>query len=57
MRGTYPFKFKPKDINVGRSAQSYGAYSLTNDTTTVQVDFNSDISEQKLTFEIPIQAE
>ena len=41
--GTYPFVFELQEINVGRNAQSYGAYSLKNDTTTVQIDFNSDI--------------
>ncbi|NCT38564.1 hypothetical protein GTW56_21500 [Bacillus sp. EB93] len=54
----YPFDsdvFLTEGINAGRSKQVYGAFSLKNDITTIQVDFNSDTLKNKLTFEIPVE--
>jgi hypothetical protein len=54
--GDYPFDYTAfQEIDAGRSVQNYAPFALKNDTPTIQIDFNSKLFNQKLTFEIPVE--
>jgi hypothetical protein len=54
--GDYPFDYTAfQELDAGRSVQNYAPFALKNDTPTIQIDFNSKLFNQKLTFEIPVE--
>ncbi|MDF2791537.1 MAG: putative lipoprotein [Neobacillus sp.] len=54
--GEVLFGFGEEGLKAGRSKQAYGAFGLKKDTQSIQIDFNSDVFQKSLTFELPVQS-